>query len=110
MSIQATPEADLSDVKLSDPAILIDPWETYRRLRDHAPIFRAPDLGLTVVSRYDLIMEVIKDPATYSNASPFVAQVQIESLLGAPPEIQARLAELQQGRVPPAESRRGERE
>jgi cytochrome P450 len=102
MSASAQSESDLSDIKLSSEETLIDPWETYRRLRDHAPVFRATDLGLTIVSRYDLIMEVIKDTETYSNASPFVAEVQIQSMLAAPPEILKQLMALQADRVPPA--------
>jgi cytochrome P450 len=104
MSATAQNEADLSDIQLSSEDTLIDPWETYRRLRDHAPVFRAKDLGLTIVSRYDLIMEVIKDPETYSNASPFVGEVQIKSMLAAPPEIQKQLIELQTQRVPRADT------
>lgn len=102
MSASARDDADLSDIQLSREETLIDPWATYRRLRDHAPVFRAKDLGLTIVSRYDLIMEVIKDPETYSNASPFVAEVQIQGLLSAPPEIQKQLIALQADRVPQA--------
>jgi cytochrome P450 len=102
MSATARNDADLSDIQLSSAETLIDPWETYRRLRDYAPVFRAEDLGLTIVSRYDLITEVLKDPETYSNASPFVAEVQIKSMLSAPPEIQKRLVELQADRVPQA--------
>lgn len=102
MSANAQNDADLSDIQLSSPETLIDPWETYRRLRDDAPVFRAKDLGLTIVTRYDLIMEVIKDPETYSNASPFVAKVQIQSLLAAPPDIQKELIALQGDRLPPA--------
>ncbi len=102
MSANAENRADLSDIQLSSPETLIDPWETYRRLRDNAPVFRARDLGLTIVTRYDLIMEVLKDPETYSNASPFVAEVQIQSLLAAPPDIQKELIALQADRVPQA--------
>jgi cytochrome P450 len=102
MSATIQNEADLSNIQLSSPETLIDPWETYRRLRDDAPVFRAKDLGLTIVTRYDLIMEVIKDPETYSNASPFVAEVQIKSMLAAPPEILKELMALQTDREPPA--------
>jgi len=102
MSAKAQNEADLSDIQLSSEETLIDPWDAYKRLRDNAPVFRAKDLGLTIVSRYDLIMEVIKDPETYSNASPFVGEVQIRGLLSAPPDVQKQLMELQADRVPPA--------
>ena len=102
MSATARNDADLSDIQLSSAETLIDPWETYRRLRDYAPVFRAKDIGLTIVTRYDLIMEVIKDTETYSNASPFVAEVQIQSMLAAPPDVQKRLMEIQAERVPQA--------
>jgi cytochrome P450 len=102
MSATAENQADLSNIQLSSPETLIDPWETYRRLRDEAPVFRAKDLGLTIVTRYDLIMEVLKDPETYSNASPFVAEVQIQSMLAAPPDILEELMALQADRVPQA--------
>lgn len=99
---QPRSEADLSDVRLASEETLVDPWETYRRLRDHAPVFDAPDLGLKVVTRYDLIMEVLKDPETYSSTSTFVADVQMRSLFSAPPEVQKQLIEINSGRQPPA--------
>ncbi len=102
MSPPLEPEHDLSDIRLGDAETLIDPWETYRRLRDHAPVFHAPDLDLKFITRYDHIMEVIRDVETYSNQSPFVAKVQLDSLLAAPPEIQKDLMAIQAGRQPPA--------
>ena len=101
MSNAPNDDADLSDISFGSAATLIDPWETYRRLRDHAPIFDCPELGLKVVTRYDLIMEVIKDPETYSNESPFVARVQIEAMLSAPPEVQQQLIEINSKRLLP---------
>ena len=95
-------EADLSDIRLGDAETLIDPWDAYRRLRDHAPVFHAPDLDLKFVTRYDLIMDVIRDVETYSNQSPFVAQVQLDGLRSAPPEVQEALMAVQAGREPPA--------
>ena len=104
MTASAPNEIDLSTIRLSSEETLIDPWETYRTLRDRAPVYRAQDLGLTIVTRYDLIMEVIRDVETYSNASPFIAEVQINSLMAAPPEVQTQIVALQQGRLPPADT------
>ena len=44
-----------------------DPWETYRWLRDEAPVYHHPELGFYAVSRYDDVVEVHRDHATYSS-------------------------------------------
>jgi len=44
-----------------DPAFRADPWPTYRRLRDEAPVHRNP-LGAIVVARYDDCSRLLRDP------------------------------------------------
>ncbi len=43
-----------------DPAFIADPYPTYRRLREDAPVFRLP-LGMWVVSRYADVALVLRD-------------------------------------------------
>lgn len=50
-----------------DPALQRCPFEFYRSLREHAPVYREPQTGYYIVSRYDDILEVKRDPALYSN-------------------------------------------
>ena len=51
---------------LMDPDIQEDPYEYYRALREQAPVYRMPDTGYYVVSRYRDIQGVIGQPEIYS--------------------------------------------
>ena len=69
----APPKRDIAAIPLAeinafDPDILQDPYPYYRRLRAEAPVFRDPKTGIVSVSTYDLIMEVNRQPAVFSNA------------------------------------------
>lgn len=39
-----------------------DPYPYYRRLRETAPYYRSPLLGVTVLTRYDDVLSVLRDP------------------------------------------------
>ena len=54
-------------VNVLDPDFYVDPWESYRRLRDEAPVFWDPVQQLWVISRYDDVMLVEKDAARFSS-------------------------------------------
>ena len=51
-----------------DPDYLADPYPYYARFRREAPVFYAPKIGFWVVSCYEDIVEIVKDPETFSNA------------------------------------------
>lgn len=51
-----------------DPAFLEDPYPTYQRLRDEAPIYRHPG-GFQAVSRHEDVVAVLKDPARFSSVA-----------------------------------------
>jgi cytochrome P450 len=51
-----------------DPGYLADPYPYYARFRREAPVFYAPKIDFWVVSRYEDILEIVKDPETFSNA------------------------------------------
>ena len=44
-----------------------DPWETYRWLRDEAPVYFDDELEFYAVSRYEDCVEVHRDVATYTS-------------------------------------------
>ena len=46
------------------------PYPFYETLHAEAPVHAAPELGVTIVSSYDLLQEVVHDPETYSSAMP----------------------------------------
>jgi cytochrome P450 len=50
---------------------LLDPYPLYDRARDEEPVFYSPLLGAWVVTRYDDLVKVLRDPETYSSRSPF---------------------------------------
>lgn len=49
------------------PDYLADPYPYYARFRKEAPVFYAPKIDFWVVSRYEDIVEIVKDPETFSN-------------------------------------------
>lgn len=53
---------------LLEPEIAACPWQYYAQLREHAPVYRMPETGFYIVSRYEDLKEVVSDPATYSNS------------------------------------------
>jgi hypothetical protein len=50
-----------------DPDCLGDPYPLYARFRRKAPIFYAPKIDFWVVSRYEDMQNILKDPETLSN-------------------------------------------
>ena len=51
-----------------DPLVQDDPYPTYRRLRDHAPVYRCEHRKTWVLSRYDDVEAALLDPVTFSSA------------------------------------------
>ncbi len=51
-----------------DPEFLRDPYPHYAALRHHAPVAWVPALKSFAVSRYDDVVAVLSDPATFSSA------------------------------------------
>src|ERR1700730_14056402 len=59
------------------PEFLADPFAVMANIE--APIFFAPSIGYYVVTRYEDIEEVFKDPATYSAAAAHGPIVPLDS-------------------------------
>jgi cytochrome P450 len=59
---------------LNDPAVIADPYPTYARLRDEAPVAHLRDLDLWVLSRYDDVLAALRDPETFSSDFRRLAQ------------------------------------
>jgi hypothetical protein len=59
------------------PFDLADPFDFYARARAQTPIFHSPEIDYWVVTRYEDIREIFRDPATFSSEntqSPFRAR------------------------------------
>ncbi|MEO5899274.1 MAG: cytochrome P450 [Ilumatobacteraceae bacterium] len=50
-----------------DPTTLQCPFPHYAAMRDHAPVLFVEQYGVHLVTRHDLVMEVLRDPQSYSS-------------------------------------------
>jgi cytochrome P450 len=57
----------LSTLNPFDPALLADPWDYYRRVREHAPVYREPNTGVFLISSFAAVTEVLRDWERFSN-------------------------------------------
>lgn len=90
-----TETVDLSNIRVFDFETLKRPYETYKRLRDHAPVYFSPDMQVHVVTRYDLIREAIRDTETFSSRYDSFLQASRKMLFdSASPDVQAELRRL----------------
>ncbi|WP_162941762.1 cytochrome P450 [Desertimonas flava] len=58
---------DLRSFNPFDPATLQCPFPHYAAMRAKAPVHEVLGLGMFMVTRHDLVLEVVRDPVTYSN-------------------------------------------
>jgi len=52
---------------LMDPAVQDDPFAFYELLQEQRPVYRMPETGFYVVTRYEDVKRVVMDPASFSN-------------------------------------------
>jgi cytochrome P450 len=52
---------------LNSPAVIADPYPTYARLRERAPVDYVRDVDLWVLSRYDDVLAALRDADTFSS-------------------------------------------
>lgn len=57
----------MSCFRPSDPEFIIDPYPSYARLRDDAPVHFLEREQVWVVSRYDDVVAALRNPGTYSS-------------------------------------------
>jgi cytochrome P450 len=57
----------LETVNPFTPSVLADPWDYYRRVREAAPVYRHPQLGIFLISSHKAVTEVVKNWEAFSN-------------------------------------------
>lgn len=57
----------VDDYSLMDPAVQDDPFAFYDLLREERPVYRMPETGFFVITRYEDVKRVVMDPKTFSN-------------------------------------------
>lgn len=63
----AATDQPLAEVSFLDPAVQDDPFEVYARMHDECPVYRMPETGLYMVTRYDDVRRVASTPAEFSS-------------------------------------------
>ncbi len=58
---------DLTSFNLMEQGTLECPFPAYRALRDQAPVYRIPQTGFFIVTRYDLVMEAVRNTEVFSS-------------------------------------------
>lgn len=58
---------DLSRFNPFDPETLQCPYPHYAQMRSECPVLPVPAIGVHLVTRHDLVMQVLRDPQTYSS-------------------------------------------
>ncbi|GAA3941259.1 hypothetical protein GCM10023085_23510 [Actinomadura viridis] len=58
------------------PEQLADPYPLYARMRDECPVFHDAEHDLWIVTRYEDVMTVVRDPKTFSSENAVRASVQ----------------------------------
>jgi cytochrome P450 len=66
-------EFSLKGASLSDPQIIAHPQEFYTAMRTQDPVYFDEKIGMYLVSRYSDIVEVLRDPITYSDKMGYAA-------------------------------------
>lgn len=86
---------------LLDPQTAACPFAHYDELREKSPIYRMPETGFYLITRYEDLRDIVADPETYSNSIEMEAQAGERTSEGRNlGEVYAeRLAELGWGRV-----------
>ncbi|MGH7964900.1 MAG: cytochrome P450 [Candidatus Binatia bacterium] len=72
------------------PEVQENPYPYYAYLREHAPVYQVPGVGMWAVSRYDDVLSIIKNPQVFSNA--IVASAPMGDFNPFPPEAPPLLA------------------
>jgi cytochrome P450 len=57
----------LGGASLTDPLIVAHPGEFYRSMRKEDPVYYDQKIGMYLVSRYDDVVAVLRDPITFSD-------------------------------------------
>ncbi|MGE5209860.1 MAG: cytochrome P450, partial [Acidobacteriota bacterium] len=59
--------SDLATFNPFDPAAMQCPFPHYAQMRDEQPVMLVESVGMYLVTNHELVMQVLRDPATYSS-------------------------------------------
>ena len=67
MTVSSDPRPALDAINLVAPETIECPYAAYQTLRDEAPVYQVPQTGFYVVTRYDLVMEAVRNTKVFSS-------------------------------------------
>ncbi|MFN3231996.1 MAG: cytochrome P450 [Alphaproteobacteria bacterium] len=70
---------NVTDYSLTDPAVQECPYPFYSAMRREQPVYRMPETGFYIVSRYDDLKHVLRDTETFSNRFSAAREEAIEA-------------------------------
>ncbi len=59
--------AQYEELTLTDPAVHENPYDFYEYMRNECPVFRMPENGFYIISRYEDLQMVLRDTKRFSN-------------------------------------------
>lgn len=59
--------AHIDDFKLTDPEVHENPYEFYSVMRNECPVYKMPETGFYIVSKYQDVLNVLRDTKRFSN-------------------------------------------
>ena len=84
-----------SAIDIWDDDILVDPYPAYAALREQAGVVHLPKNDLYVLTRYDIIRDVLGDPSTFSSTTlgfnPMVNEALQGTSLAPDPPVHTQL-------------------
>ena len=60
-------ESNIEKYSFLDPLINSDPFEFYEMLHKEQPVYKIPEVGIYMLTKYDDIRMALKDFETFSN-------------------------------------------
>ena len=81
---------DLATFNPFDPAAMQCPFPHYGQMREEQPVMLIDGVGMYLVTRHDLVMQILRDPATYSSMFGGAS-------MPLPSEARAKMAEVMLG-------------
>ena len=60
-------DAKVETFSLLDPRVQSDPKDFYAQLHETCPVYRMPETGMYMITRFDDLRAVLRDPETFSN-------------------------------------------
>ncbi|MBI1179024.1 MAG: cytochrome P450 [Alphaproteobacteria bacterium] len=72
----------IGDYSLLDPEVQSDPYGFYERLHRECPVYRMPETGMYVITRYGDLRDALKDTGRFSSDTRLAAGDGLQGALG----------------------------